>query len=160
MSRAWIPPILVAAGAAALVAFLGATITDLDGWYRTLEQPGWAPPDYVYGMAWTAIYALVALAAVTAWRRTPTTQASDMLIGLFALNGFLNILWSLLFFRAQRPDWAMIELVALWISIVVLIVVCARYSRLAAVLLLPYLVWVSLAGALNWEVVRLNSPFG
>jgi tryptophan-rich sensory protein len=160
VSRAWIPPILVAAGAAALVAFLGATITDLDGWYRTLEQPGWAPPDYVYGMAWTAIYALVALAAVTAWRRTPTTQASDMLIGLFALNGFLNILWSLLFFRAQRPDWAMIELVALWISIVVLIVVCARYSRLAASLLLPYLVWVSLAGALNWEVVRLNSPFG
>lgn len=160
MSRAWIPPILVAALAAALIAFLGATITDLDGWYRTLEQPGWAPPDYVYGMAWTAIFALIALAGVTAWRRTPTTQASDMLIGLFALNGFLNILWSLLFFRAQRPDWALIELVALWISIVVLIVVCARYSKLAAILLLPYLAWVSVAGMLNWEVVQLNGPFG
>ncbi|MGP1354121.1 MAG: TspO/MBR family protein [Parasphingopyxis sp.] len=151
---------LVAALAAALIAFLGATITDLDGWYRTLEQPGWAPPDYVYGMAWTTIFALIALAGVTAWRRTPTTQASDMLIGLFALNGFLNILWSLLFFRAQRPDWALIELVALWISIVVLIVVCARYSKLAAILLLPYLAWVTVAGMLNWEVVQLNGPFG
>ncbi|QLC24783.1 tryptophan-rich sensory protein [Parasphingopyxis algicola] len=160
MSRAWIPPILVAAVAAALVAFLGATITDLDGWYRTLEQPAWAPPGYMYGMAWTAIYALVALAAVTAWRNTPTTQASDMLIGLFALNGFLNILWSLLFFRAQRPDWALIELIALWISIAVLIAVCGRYSKIAALLLLPYLAWVTFAGALNWEVVQLNTPFG
>lgn len=151
---------LVAALAAALIAFLGATITDLDGWYRTLEQPGWAPPDYVYGMAWTAIFALIALAGVSAWRRAPTTQASDMLIGLFALNGFLNILWSLLFFRAQRPDWALIELVALWISIAVLIVVCARYSKLAAILLLPYLAWVTVAGMLNWEVVQLNGPFG
>lgn len=151
---------LVAALAAALIAFLGATITDLDGWYRTLEQPDWAPADYVYGMAWTAIYALIALAGVTAWRKAPTTQAADMLIGLFAFNGFLNILWSLLFFRAQRPDWAMIELVALWISIVVLIVVCARYSKFAAAMLLPYLAWVSIAGALNWEVVQLNTPFG
>ncbi|MEM8694694.1 MAG: TspO/MBR family protein [Pseudomonadota bacterium] len=160
MSRAWIPPALIAVVAAGLVAFMGATITDLDGWYRTLQQPDWAPPDYLYGMVWTAIYALIALAAVTAWRNAPTTQASDMLIGLFALNGFLNIVWSLLFFRAQRPDWALIELVALWISIAALIVVCGRYSRIAALLLLPYLIWVSIAGALNWEVVQLNGPFG
>lgn len=160
MSSAWIPPVVIAAIAALLVAILGATITDLGPWYQALEQPAWRPPDALYGVAWTVIYALIALAAVTAWRGVPDTGHKDMLIGLFALNGFLNILWSLLFFRMQRPDWAMIELVALWISILVLIVVCWRYSKLAGLLLVPYLAWVSFAGALNWSVVRLNAPFG
>ena len=81
------------------------------------------------------------------------------MIGLFALNGFLNILWSLLFFRLQRPDWALIELTLLWCSIALLIGYCARISRLAAALLLPYIAWVSVAGLLNWQVVQLNGPF-
>ncbi len=160
MSRAWIPPMIVAALAASLVAFLGATITDLEGWYRTLETPDWTPPDAVFPIAWTVIFLLAALAAVTAWRATPNSRASDTLVGLFALNGFLNILWSLLFFRAQRPDWAFAELVVFWISIAVLIFVCGRYSKLAAWLLVPYLIWVTIAGALNWEIVQLNAPFG
>jgi tryptophan-rich sensory protein len=66
----------------------------------------------------------------------------------------------LIFFRLQRPDWAMAELVLLWLSVAALISVSSRHSRLAALLLLPYLAWVSIAGLLNWEVVRLNGPFG
>ena len=160
MGLSWVMPVVVAAAAALVIATVGATITDLGVWYHALRQPEWAPPDALYGVAWTAIYAFTALAAVTGWRATPNSRAGDWLIGLFALNGFLNILWSLLFFRFQRPDWAVIEVVALWLSILVLIVTSSRYSKAAAGLLLPYLAWVSFAGFLNLAVVGLNAPFG
>jgi translocator protein len=70
------------------------------------------------------------------------------------------VVWSALFFRLQRPDWALIEVVFLWLSVLVLIVVFSRYAKLASWLLVPYLAWVSFAAFLNWEVVRLNSPLG
>lgn len=159
VSEAWIAPVVVAGGAAVLVAVLGATITDLGPWYRSLAKPSWTPPDGAFGMIWTVIFSLTALAAVAAWRAAPDNSAGDWLIGLFALNGFLNILWSLLFFRMQRPDWALIEVALLWLSIVALIVACARHSRFSALLLLPYLAWVSIAAALNYAIVDLNAPF-
>jgi tryptophan-rich sensory protein len=82
------------------------------------------------------------------------------LIGAFALNGLLNVLWSLLFFRLRRPDWALFEVGLLWLSIVLLIALAGRHARRAGWLLLPYLVWVSFAAALNIAIVRLNGPFG
>ena len=84
----------------------------------------------------------------------------EWLIGLFALNGFLNVLWSLLFFRLHRPDYALIEVGGLWLSIGVLILFLARVSRTASLLLTPYIAWVSIAAALNYEVVKMNPPFG
>lgn len=159
MSRSWIAPVVVAALAAIGVALLGMTITDLGQWYQGLRKPAWTPPDPVFGIAWTTIFTLAAAAAVTAWRASTSTRSSDWIIGLFALNGFLNVLWSLIFFRMQRPDWAFAELLLLWLSVGALIVVCWRRSWLAGALLVPYLVWVSIAGALNWQVVALNGPF-
>jgi benzodiazapine receptor len=160
MTRSWIVPFLLAGLAALAVAMVGMTITDLGPWYRALRQPDWAPPDPVYGAAWTLIFALAAVSAVLAWQAIPGRREAETLIGLFALNGFLNILWSLLFFRLRRPDWAAIEVLLLWVSIAALIFYCGRHSRPAAALLLPYLAWVTVAAALNWEVVRLNPPFG
>lgn len=159
MSRTWVLPVVIAAIAASAVAALGATITDLGPWYQSLVKPDWTPPDPAFGLGWTVIFTLTALAAVTAWRAAPTSQVSDTLIGLFAFNGFLNITWSLIFFRMQRPDWAFAELMLLWLSILALIIICSRYSKLAGLLLVPYLVWVSFAGALNWRVIELNGPF-
>lgn len=156
----WLAPLLVAAGAASLVAALGATLTDLGPWYRGLAQPAWAPPDPVFPIAWTTIFALAALSATTAWRAMPTAAEREWLVTLFAFNGFLNLLWSLLFFRVQRPDWALWEVGLLWLSILALILFVRRRSRLSAWLLLPYLAWVSVAALLNLEVVRMNAPFG
>ncbi|SHN51615.1 TspO/MBR family protein [Erythrobacter sanguineus] len=160
MNRMMIFPVTVATVAAVCVAALGATITDLGPWYQALEKPGWNPPDLVFPMGWTLIYALITISGITAWRAAPTAAKSEWVIMLFALNGFLNITWSLIFFRMQRPDWAFIELIGLWLSILVLIIYCGRFSRTAAALLVPYLGWVSFAGALNWAVVQLNAPFG
>lgn len=160
MNRSWLLPVLVAATAALGIAFLGGTITDLGPWYEGLRKPEWTPAPPVFPIVWTTIFALAAVAAVSAWRRAPNVQTSDMVIGLFALNGFLNILWSLIFFRMQRPDWAFAELLLLWLSVGALILYCRRLSRLSAWLLLPYLIWVTTAGVLNWQVIELNAPFG
>jgi translocator protein len=153
-------PVTIATAMALCVAALGATITDLGPWYQALAKPGWNPPDVVFPMGWTLIYALITISGITAWRAAPTAAQAEWVIALFALNGFLNITWSLIFFRMQRPDWAFIELTGLWLSILVLILYCGRFSRGAAALLVPYLAWVSFAGALNWAVVDLNAPFG
>lgn len=152
-------PVLVAAGAALAVAGLGALMTDLGDWYRQLEQPAWKPPDWLFGPAWTLIFGLAATAGVAAWRQAPDKASREWLLALFALNGFLNVLWSLLYFRLRRPDWALLEVGLLWLSVLLLILVLGRYSRQARWLLLPYLAWITVAGALNWGTVQLNGPF-
>jgi tryptophan-rich sensory protein len=152
-------PVLAAALAATVVATLGATVTELGPWYQALRKPAWQPPDWLFGPVWTLIFALTALAGALAWRSAPDRSSREWIIALFALNGFLNVLWSLLFFRMHRPDWALIEVAFLWLSIVVLIVVSARFSRSASVLLVPYLAWVTFAAFLNFTIVKLNGPF-
>jgi translocator protein len=160
MTRSWAMPVLIAAVAASMIAVVGATMTDIGPWYRSLAQPRWAPPDMAYGIAWTAIYAITALSAVTAWVSLETRRERETLIGLYALNGFLNILWSLVFFRLHRPDWAQIEVIVLWCSVLALMIFTFRRSITAALLLVPYLCWVTFAGYLNMTIVRLNGSFG
>ncbi len=152
-------PVAAAALAAAAVAGLGALNTELGSWYYQLRKPPWQPPDWLFGPAWTVIFALAALAGVLYWRRQSRRESRQWILGAFALNGFLNTLWSLLFFRLERPDWALDEVGFLWLSIALLIVLLARASRASAWLLAPYLAWVSFASLLNWQIVALNSPF-
>ena len=152
-------PVALAALAALAVAALGALATDLGPWYQNLRQPPWKPPDVLFGPAWTVIYTLTALSALLALQKTAPGAPRRNLLAFFGLNATLNVLWSLLFFRFQRPDWALYEVVPFWASICVLILATARVSRLASGLLVPYLAWVSFAAALNLAVVRLNGPF-
>ncbi|MDX1381917.1 MAG: TspO/MBR family protein [Xanthomonadales bacterium] len=158
MSRA--KTIVTAALAALAVAVVGGLMTDIGPWYRALEKPDWQPPDWLFGPVWTLIYALTALAVLLAWWRSETTVQRQNLLLATALNALLNVGWSLLFFRMQRPDWALGEVVFLWASVALLMWVCARRAKAAAWLLLPYLAWVTFAGVLNAEIVRLNGPFG
>lgn len=151
----WVP-VAFAALAAILVALLGFLATDLEGWYQTLVQPSWQPPEWLFGPIWTSIYAMAALAGVLAWQEARDANERNWILALFALNGFLNVLWSLLFFRLQRPDLALAEIFLLWLSIVALIVGLRSFSKTTTWLLLPYLAWVTFAAALNAAVVRLN----
>ena len=153
-------PIVFAAGAALAVAALGASATDIGPWYHGLVKPSWQPPDWLFGPAWTVIYALTAFAGVVAWRAARFRAVRQRIIILFAINALLNIGWSELFFRLRRPDWALIEVVPFWLSIGVLILVLSPLSSTAGRLLLPYLAWVAFAAILNLAVVRLNPPFG
>lgn len=152
-------PVLIAAAVAICIAGLGGTLTDTGAWYQSLRKPPWQPPGWLFAPAWTLIFALATVSAVYAWRDAQNCPQREWVVGLFALNGFLNVLWSLLFFALRRPDWALIEVVVLWFSVLLPIVVFWRRARAASLYLLPYLAWVAFAGFLNLTVVRLNAPF-
>ncbi len=152
---AW-KPAIVAALAAFLVAGTGGALTRLGPWYLALNKPWWQPPGWAFGPAWTLIFGLIAASGAVAWHRSRSASARRAIIAAFALNALLNMGWSLLFFHLQHPDWAVIEVAFLWLSIVVLILVVRRSSDRAAWLLAPYLCWVSFASFLNFTIVRLN----
>ncbi len=153
-------PVATAAASAFGLAVLGAITTDIGPWYLSLKEPPWKPPDILFGPAWTTIFAFAAVSGVIAWRRAAIRSQREWILVLFAANAFLNVLWSLLFFRLHRPDWALVEVGFLWLSILALVVVLGRIARPSGWLLAPYLAWVSFASVLNLEVVRLNAPFG
>ena len=157
--RGFWKPVLIAAAIAIFIAGLGGTLTDTGPWYQSLRKPSWQPPDWLFGPAWTLIFALATVSAVYAWRNARNRVQREWVIGLFALNGSLNVLWSTLFFALRRPDWALIEVVFLWLSILLPVVVFWRRARPASLYLLPYLAWVGFAAFLNLTVVRLNAPF-
>jgi benzodiazapine receptor len=152
-------PISISAVTAVALAILGAWFTRLDGWYRKLRKPDWQPPDWLFGPAWTVIFALTATSATLAWDAAETPAERWRVVGLFALNVVLNAAWSWIFFTRRRPDWALIEVALLWLSIVALILGIWSLSPTAALLLVPYLLWVSFASFLNATIVRLNAPF-
>lgn len=151
--------ISIAAGAVVIVAIIGGFSTDTGSWYKSLRFPALKPPDWLFGPGWTVIFALLATAAVVSWNDAADAGTRSLIVVLFAVNLLLNIAWSPLFFRVKRPDWAFIELIPFWASILALILFCATFSPRAAYLLSPYIVWVTFAGWLNWSVVRLNAPF-
>jgi benzodiazapine receptor len=157
-SRAWLP-IVTAALAAAMLGVLGALVTDLSPWYYNLRKPAWQPPDWLFGPAWTLIFGLAAFAGILAWRGAWGRPDHARIIVLFAINAALNVGWSALFFRLHRPDWALLEVGFLWLSIAVLMVALWPMSRTASYLLVPYLAWVSFATILNFAIVQLNRPF-
>ena len=135
-------------------------MTDLASLVSGAEQTILAAARLAVRPGLDADFALAAAAGVVAWRNARTDAEREWIIGLFAINGTLNVVWSALFFRLHRPDWALIEVVFLWLSVLVPMIVFSRYAKLASWLLVPYLVWVSFAAFLNWEIVRLNGPFG
>lgn len=153
-------PVAVAALCALAVAVAGALATDTGPWYRGLDKSPLTPPDWAFGPAWTAIYALAVASAVRGWHAVRTRREQAILLSLFFANGVLNVLWSGFFFGARRPDWALAEVFTLWLSVLALIVFLAPRSRVGAALLAPYLLWVSFAAYLNYEVVARNGPFG
>jgi translocator protein len=152
--------IVIAAAAVSVVALIGGLMTEVGPWYESLRFPRLRPPNWLFGPAWTVIFILIAAAGVVAWESAENPTTRFRLVTLFLINGLLNLLWTPLFFKMRRPDWALYELLLFWLSILVLIVAVAQVSSFAASLLAPYLAWVTFAGWLNWRVVQLNKPFG
>jgi len=154
-----IKPMVIAGLCAICVAGVGALMTQLGPWYESLRRPWFQPPDWAFGPAWTAIFGMAAVAGYLAWQARPPLRAWARICGLFAANGVLNVVWSAIYFRLHRPDWALAETAALWLSVLALIVALRPVTRTGSLLLAPYLAWVSFAAVLNYAVVRLNYPF-
>lgn len=147
--------ILIAFLLAIAVGGIGGAATEIGPWYANLIKPSWQPPDWAFGPVWTLIYITTGIAGVRAWRLGDAVQRRYFL-GALLINCVFNVLWSLLFFKVQRPDIALIEVVVLWLSILPLVILPWRYSRASSLLMLPYLAWVSVAAYLNLTIVRLN----
>jgi len=150
----WIP-YAIATGAVAAIAVVGARATDVGPWYRALNKPRWNPPDWAFPVVWTCIYITSILAIGMAWNSADFSQQGVFLI-LCAVNAVLNMAWSIIFFKMRRPVWALAEVVIFWVSILALIVYIGTWNTTAALILSPYLIWVTIAGVLNTSIVRLN----
>lgn len=154
------PPVIAAILWAILLGGLGGLLTAIGPWYHALKKPSWQPPDWLFGPAWTIILGLAAWAAVLAWNGADNDAERTTVIILYTSNFVAHFLWSPLFFTLRRPDWALIEVVFLWASVLSLLVSLRTYSPLASWLILPYFIWVSFAACLNLAIVKLNGPFG
>lgn len=146
--------------ALALAAFIVATFCaplagmwSLPGaWYAALVKPTWNPPAWIFGPAWSLLYTLMAVAAWLVWQRNGWRRP----LLLYCLQLVLNAAWTPLFFGAHELGWALVEIVALWIAILLTLLSFRRVSSLAAWLFAPYLAWVTFATALNFALWRLN----
>jgi translocator protein len=128
------------------------TTRGLGAWYDALAKPRWTPPGSVIGAVWTVLFALLAIASALVWKDAKPAGYTVVLVA----NLVLNVLWSYLFFARRNPAAAFLELFVLEASCLALIALAAPLSRAAALLLVPYSVWVAFAGFLNWTIVRMN----
>jgi benzodiazapine receptor len=141
-----------------LAAAIGGAVTvgSVRTWYPTLRKPSWNPPARAFGPVWTALYLLMSFASWLVWRARDTTDVGPAL-AIFGLQLVLNVLWSVLFFGLRRPGPAVAEIAVLWLAIAGTILAFWPHDQTAALLLLPYLAWVSFAAVLNLSIYRLNA---
>lgn len=146
--------LVVCLGAGALGAV--ATTPEIEGWYQTIAKPSWNPPAFIFGPVWTTLFVLMATAAWLVWKPAGF-QAATTPLTLFACQLVLNVAWSWIFFGMHQPGWACVEIVILWLAILATAIAFFRHSKVATLLLLPYLAWVSFATILNFTIWSLNA---
>ena len=143
--------LLVFIGFVCCAAITGAMFPTGD-WYEALNRPWWTPPNWLFPIAWTVLYLMIAVAGWRVWKADGVGAA----LVIWAIGLALNAAWSWLMFGEHKIGWALADLTAMWISIVAFIWLAWPIDRTAAYLYLPYLVWVSYAGALNFYIWRAN----
>ena len=136
-------------------AFGTAVFVSTGGWYAGLHKPSWNPPAWVFGPTWTLLYAMMAVAAWLVWREGGW-KAQWRALGWFLMQWMLNTLWTPLFFGLHRVGLAFADIIALWLVLAVTLGLFWQARKVAGVLLVPYLAWVSFAAALNFTIWRMN----
>jgi len=141
-----------------LAGAIGAVFTmpAIATWYASLEKPLISPPNWLFGPAWTVLYLLMGVALFLIWRKGLESKDAKIAVAAFCFQLALNTLWSLIFFGLRNPFWALIEIIALWVAIAFTIATFFKVFRLAAFLLFPYILWVTLAMYLNCSIWLLN----
>ncbi|MBM3296886.1 MAG: tryptophan-rich sensory protein [Candidatus Aminicenantes bacterium] len=146
---------LVACQAAGFLGSL-ATTPSIPNWYKSLAKPSFTPPSWVFGPAWITLYLMMGVALFLVWRKGLSAPGVKTALILFFVQLALNSLWSVLFFGLHQPFWAFVEIVVLWVFILLTLIAFWRISLPAGLLLVPYLLWVTFASALNFAIWRLN----
>ncbi|WP_458188970.1 TspO/MBR family protein [Haladaptatus sp. NG-WS-4] len=152
-SREDLPALLASVAVCELAGIVPSILTanDVATWYPTLSKPAFTPPGWLFGPVWTTLYLLMGIALFLVWRR-----GNRFALAVFAVQLALNAAWTLVFFGMRWPAGGLVVIFALLVAIVATLFAFARVDRRAAVLLVPYLLWVSFATLLNYELWRLN----
>ncbi|MBI5680123.1 MAG: tryptophan-rich sensory protein [Methanobacterium sp.] len=141
-----------------IIGFIGsiATLGAIPTFFAALAKPAWAPPNWAFGPIWTTLYILMGIALFLIWRKGLERKDVKIAIGIFGLQIILNLLWSLIFFGTQNILGGLIEIVFLWIAVLVNIILFYKISKVAGILLLPYIIWITIASYLNYTIYVLN----
>lgn len=121
-------------------------------WYRSLDKPRWTPPNWMFPLVWTLLYASIAFAAA----RVAVLPESQYAVGFWSAQIAFNTLWTPVFFGLRRMRAALVVMALLWLSVAATLIAMWPLDRIAALLFIPYLAWVSVAGMLNLSLVRRN----
>ncbi len=131
------------------------TITEIPNWYAGLNKPSFNPPNWLFGPVWTLLYTLMAISFYLIWKQVDSQQ-KKLAILFFMVQFILNFCWSMIFFKYHLIGWALVEILVMWIFILITIFHFWKLSKTAAILLWPYLFWVSFASILNAAIFKLN----
>ena len=147
---------IVACQCAGLVGSIFA-VSAIPIWFAALQKPSFAPPDWLFAPAWITLYLLMGISAFFVWRRGLDNREVKAALIIFLMLLLLNALWSAAFFGLESPLYGLMVTVALWIAILFTIIKFFRISSVAGWILVPYILWVSFATALNISILILNS---
>lgn len=150
--------LIIAIGISEAAGIIGSifTASSIPTWYATLARPELSPPNWVFGPVWTMLFALMGIAAFLIWQKGINHRDVKVALSVFGIQLILNTLWSIVFFGLQNPGAAFMEIIVLWVAILATIIMFAKISRVAAWLLVPYILWVTFAGYLNYSIWMLN----
>jgi translocator protein len=141
----------LAGGIGSIFAF-----SSLIAWYPLLKKPFFNPPNWIFGPVWIMLYALMGVSAYLIWSKGFRNKGVKLALSFFSLQLFLNVIWSVIFFGLRSLFYGLIDIAALWIVLLVTIIQFYKISKKAALLMLPYLAWVTFAMILNFYIWRLN----
>jgi tryptophan-rich sensory protein len=156
MKRAEVIKLVICCGVPLGVGYGGSFFTNSLDWYQTIQKPAFNPPDWVFAPVWTVLYLLMGGAAFLVWRKGPANMAVRVALACFILQLVFNALWMPIFFGAKQPLIAFGDIILLWLAIAATIICFYRISKLSAILLVPYILWVSFAAVLNAAIYMLN----
>lgn len=132
------------------------TTSSIPTWYAQLNKPWFTPPNWLFGPVWITLYTLMGISLYIIWNKNLEIKKIKIPLILFFVQLTLNALWSLIFFGLESKFYGFIEIIILWVSIALTIFSFSKISKKAALLLIPYIVWVSIATFLNYYVWILN----
>lgn len=150
--------LLASIAACQLAGFVGSLFTRpaIPSWYAQLQKPWFAPPNWLFAPMWISLYLLMAVAAYLVWHKGLGSKGVGTALAVFLFQLLLNALWSPVFFGLRSPLAGAVVIVLLWLAILATIITFVKISSPAAWLLVPYLLWVSLATVLNISIYFLN----
>ena len=141
-----------------MAGIIGSIFTagSVTSWYPTLVKPSFSPPGFYIGLIWIVLFTLMGISLFLIWRETLSNPAARIALYFFAVQLIVNVLWSVAFFGMRSPISGLVVIAFLWVLILITIIKFWPINRTAALLLIPYIVWVSIAAYLNFSIWRLN----